>query len=141
MSINMKELLNKESYIEPSKSSNEIRIIIAKPREEVFEFVLEPGNKSSWCSSIENESVDTEQIGLGTRYKNNFGELEVTDYECNVYFELSEIGTKYQCSYSFHKIDDEATEIVYFEGMLDGSELDEMMESENFEHLKKILES
>lgn len=136
----MKELLNSEKKTESLQATNEIRIIIAKPREEVFEFVLEPNNTPSWCSHIDEESVDTEQIGLGTRYTNNFGELEVTDYERNVYFELSEIGTEYQCSYSFHKIDDNITEIVYFEGMLDGTPLDEAMETENFDRLKEILE-
>lgn len=121
-------------------TSNEIRIEINQVREKVFEFTLEPKNTPKWCVNIEHEEIDTDQIGIGTKYKNDFGELEVTDYEQNVYFELTEIGTQYQCSYSFRKIDDEHTELIYFEGMLDGSKLLEPMDIASFENLKEVLE-
>ncbi len=138
----MKELLKSsgENERRECSSSNEIRITIEVPREKVFEFTLEPENTPKWCQGIDREEVDTEQIGLGSKYTNSSGEFEVTDYERNVYFELSKIGSEYQCSYSYRKIDDEATELIYFEGMLDGSDLDEPMELESFEKLKELLE-
>lgn len=135
------ELLNNEIRNDDrAHSYNEIRINIAKPRDEVFEFTVEPNNTQKWCTAIEYENVDTKQIGLGTKYSNNLGELEVTDYEKSVYFELSEIGTEYQCSYSFRKIDDSNTELIYFEQMLDGSTLAEPMKTESFKKLQEILE-
>lgn len=136
----MSNLLDSSDLVDSDKKTQEIRIIINQPKERVFEYVLEPKNTPNWCKSIESESIDTEQIGMGTIYTNNFGKLKVTDYERNVYFELSELGTEYQCSYSFHKIDDGSMELVYFEGMLEGSDLDEPMEKESFERLKEILE-
>lgn len=136
----MKELLNKDKKDFKNKHSNEIRIIINKPRHEVFEFVLEPNHKHLWCTDINEEVVNTEQIGLGALYHNDFGSLEVSDYERNVYFELSELGSEYQCSYSFRKVDEDTTELIYFEGMLDGSDLGRLMEVQNFERLKEILE-
>ena len=120
--------------------TNEIRIRIQKPRDEVFEYTLEPNNRHLWCRNIEHEEVDTEQIGIGTKYTNNFGVLTVTDYERNVYFELTEESTQYQCSYSFRNIDDTETEIIYFESMLEGSDLIEPFDEDYFEVLKDILE-
>jgi len=120
--------------------TNEIRIVIRKPRDEVFEYVLEPSNTHNWCRNIEHEEVDTEQIGIGTKYSNNFGILTVTDYERNVYFELTEELTQYQCSYSFRNISDNETELIYFESMLDGSDLIEAFDEDYFEVLKDILE-
>ncbi len=140
MCINMKKLLDKMEERKINNYSNEIRITINKPSKKVFEFVLEPNNTHLWCKDIKQETIDTEQIGLNTIYINNFGKLRVTDYERNVYFELSEIDTEYQCSYSFKKIDENTTELIYFEGMLDGSELSDVMDFEDFEKLKELLE-
>ncbi len=138
----MTDLLNNtnENSNEHADSYHEIRITIAKPQDEVFEYTLEPNNTPKWCSAIEHESVDTKQIGVGTKYTNNFGELEVTDYEKNVYFELSETDTEYQCSYSFRKVDENTTEIIYFEQMLDGSTLVSPMKEKSFKKLQEILE-
>lgn len=135
------DLLNENKKTEESKSSNEIRIIINVPREKVFEFTLEPKNTPKWLDFISHEEVDTKQIGLGTKYTNDFGEMEVTDYERNVYFELTKIDSEYQCSYSYRKIDEDTTELIYFEGMLDGSELEDSLDEESFDKLKLILEN
>jgi hypothetical protein len=57
------------------------------------------------------------------------------------YFELTSNETSYQCSYTYHKVDDETTELVYFEAMLDGSDLREPMNKKHFEKLKELLET
>lgn len=136
----MELLNNKNEDVETLISSNEIRVTINKPHDKVFEFTLEPKNTPKWIDLITSETVDTEQIGIGTIYTNDFGILTVTDYERNLYFELTNEKTTYQCSYSFKKIDDDTTEIIYFEAMLDGSELDEPFNLKHFEKLKKIME-
>lgn len=121
--------------------TQEIRIEIVAAHRTVFEFTLEPGNTPKWVTGVSKETVDTEQIGLGTIYSNEYRKLRVTDYERDFFFELSDEETGYQCSYTFHKIDDEHTELVYFECMQDGSELAEPMKQEYFETLKALLEN
>ncbi len=120
--------------------TNEIKVNIDIPVEAVFEFTLEPANTSRWIDAIEEETVNTKQIGLGTIYSNSYGNLEVTDYELNRFLELTNQKTGYQCSYSFRKIDNDTTEIIYFEQMLDGSKLTEPMKIESFKKLQEILE-
>jgi hypothetical protein len=120
--------------------ANEIRITIQALPEKVFEFTVEPKNTKQWVDGIGEETVNTQQIGLGTIYTNHFGSLEVTDYERNKFFELTNKENSYCCSYSYRKLEDEATELTYFEYMQDGSELEEPMKHENFKQLQKILE-
>lgn len=134
-------LLNNEQKVFNPSCGNELRIIIDIPREEVFEFVLEPNNTPRWIDFISEESIDTEQIGIGTIYSNDFGQLKVSDYERNVYFELNDEDKPYQRSYSFRKVDEDTTEIIYFECMTDGSELQEPFDKKHFEVLKEILEN
>ena len=136
-------LLNNENKVQNKEvviSSNEIHIIINKSQSEVFEYMLEPKNTPKWIDFIKSETIDTEQIDVGTIYTNDFGTLTVTDYERNVYFELTDQDEKYQCSYSFKKIDDDTTEVIYFEAMLDGSELVEPFDAKYFEVLKELIE-
>ena len=120
--------------------TNEIRIEIERPIKDVFEYTLEPQNKSIWCSIITEESVDTEQIGITSIYRNNLGSFKVSDYERNIFLELMSLDEKFQCSYSFRKIDDNTTELIYFEAMLDGSDLTEAMDKKYFKKLKELLE-
>lgn len=120
--------------------TNEIRIIINAPSNEIFEFVLEPENTPKWIEGAGTKTVNTEQIGLGTIYSNDIGEWVVSDYDRNKFFELSDESIYYSCSYSFRKIDEENTELIYFESHSDGSALEHPMERKNFEKLKEILE-
>lgn len=121
-------------------TTQEIRIKIKVPRTEVFEFTTEPENTPKWIDTVTKETINTERIGLGTMYTNEYGTLTVTDYEKDAFFELTNHETGYQCSYTYHKIDDDTTELVYFEAMEDGSELTEPMEQRHFEVLKTLLE-
>lgn len=120
--------------------TNEIRIIINTPRKKVFEFTVEPKNTHLWIESSGEKTIDTKQIGLGTKYSSSYGVLEVTDYEKDVFFELTDEVKGYQCSYSYRKIDDTSTELVYFEAMFDGSDISDPLEVRYFEQLKEILE-
>ena len=121
--------------------TNEIRISINAPRSEVFEFTIEPKNTPLWIDSVTEETINTKQIRLGTIYSNVYGDLEVTDYDSHVFFELTNKKTTYVCSYSYRKIDETTTEIIYFESMEDGSDLSDPMKKESFQKLKEILEN
>lgn len=120
--------------------TNEIRITIASPQETVFEFTLEPKNTPLWVGSAGIETVDTQQIRLGTIYSNNSSQSEVTDYSRDKFIELSNKKTGYTASYSYRKIDAYITELIFFENMKDGSNLVQPMEQKSFEKLKELLE-
>ena len=118
--------------------TNEIRISIAAPREYVFQYTLEPKNTALWQES--KETVDTDQIGLGSRYTNDHGIFEVSDYEKNAFVERSQVKGKHQSSYTFHKISETDTEIIYFESMTDYSDLSHTLSRKEFQKLKSLLE-
>ena len=120
--------------------TEERRVIIDAEPKEVFEFTVEPKNTPKWIDAAGEERINTEQIGLGTVYSNNYGDLKVTDYERDKFFELTNEATSYRCSYTYRKLDDGATELTYFEYMQDGSELTEPMKEKYFERLKEVLE-
>jgi len=119
----------------------EIRIIINASCDEIFEFTVEPTNTPKWIEGAGEETIDTKQILIGTKYSNDIGTWEVTDYDKDVFFELTNKETGYSCSYSYRRIDDNTTELTYFESMEDGSELTEPMKEEHFEKLKILLEN
>ena len=120
--------------------ANEIRITIASPQEKVFEYTLEPKNTPQWVSDVIEMKTDTDQIDLGTKYFNEFITREVIDYDRNSFIELADVEGPYSCSYSFRKIDDEHTELIYFESHSDGSEIEYPMDKQSFERLKNLLE-
>ena len=70
-------------------ATNEIRIVISASHQDVFEFTAEPKNTYKWIDNISEQTVDTEQIGLGTIYSSKSGNFEVTDYERNKFLELT----------------------------------------------------
>lgn len=120
--------------------TNEIRITIKALPEKVFEYVLEPKNTQFWVEDSVEMKTDTDQINLGTLYSNEFITREVIDYQRDTFIELADTEGSYSCSYSFKKIDDETTEIIFFESHDDGLELEYPLEEKNFEKLKEILE-
>jgi hypothetical protein len=121
--------------------ANELEITINKPIEEVFAFTLEPKNTPKWVEAVSEETVNTEQIGLGTIYSTEYRELEVTDYDRDKFFELTNHKTSYVCSYTYKKINDDTAQIIYFEYMQDGSNLADPMKQKSFEKLRELLEN
>lgn len=119
---------------------NEIRITIKAPPEIVFRYTLEPKNTKHWVEDSLEMITDTEQIGLGTKYSNQYITREVTDYQRDSFLELTDIDGEYSCSYSFRKIDDDSTELIFFESNSDGSELEYPIEADCFKKLKETLE-
>jgi len=120
--------------------TQEIRLVIEAPTDEVFEYVVEPMNTPKWIDDVSKETINTKQIGLGTLYSNEHRTLEVTDYERDVFFEMTNKKTGYQCSYSFRKMDETKTELIYFEAMNKGSALPGPMNEKSFKKLQELLE-
>ncbi|MCI5051120.1 MAG: hypothetical protein MRY57_02335 [Candidatus Pacebacteria bacterium] len=120
--------------------TNEIRVIINAPTEDIFEFTLEPKNTKHWVEGAVEMTTDTEQIGIGTKYSNEYITREVIDYDRDKFLELKDVNGPYICSYSFRKIDDETTELIFFESHEDGTELEYPLEEIHFKKLKELLE-
>ncbi|MFT6829497.1 MAG: hypothetical protein ACJAV6_000327 [Candidatus Paceibacteria bacterium] len=120
--------------------TNQIRVEIMAPQEDVFKFAIEPKNTKHWVSGSVEMKTNTEQINVGTKYSNEFITREVTDYDRDKFIELTDSDGPYSCSYSFRKIDDNSTELIYFECNNDESELESPLEVECFEKLKELLE-
>jgi len=120
--------------------TNEIRITIDAPAEQIFEYTLEPKNTKHWVEGSIEMTTNTDQINLGTKYSNEYITREVTDYDRDKFIELTDTGGAYSCSYSFRKINENSTELIFFESMSDGSELEYPIGKESFEKLKEIIE-
>jgi len=121
-------------------TTNEIRVTINRSQQEVFEYTVEPKNTKHWVKDSIEMKTDTDQINIGTKYSNEFITREVTDYERNKFIELTDIDGIYSCSYSFRKIDENSTELTFFESNSGASELEYPLEQRYFEKLKEILE-
>lgn len=120
--------------------ANEVRIVINRPQKEVFEFTLEPKNTPLWVHDAIEMQTDTMQINIGTKYSNEFITREVTDYDRDKFLELHDVEGTYSCSYSFRKIDEDTTELVFFESHDNASELEFPIEEKYFQKLKEVLE-
>jgi len=83
--------------------TNRLEVMIDAPISSVFEFTLDPKYRKSWIPNLGEETVDSSVIGLGTKYQNDVGTYLVTDYEKNVFMELSSTKSSYICSYSFRE--------------------------------------
>ena len=121
-----------------------LNITINKPVEEVFAFATNSSNISLWYPTIKEEIPSEVKWKLGTRIKNrgddvnDWGYYEITEFETNKKFTLSEIGNPYHVRYTFLSIGN-STNLEYYE-WVDSGEISEPASIENLELLKKCLE-
>ena len=124
--------------------SNRLTIKINKPAPEVFAFTLNPANTPSWISSIVKEEVNEKPTKIGTIYRNQnqngkWSEYTVTAHEENKLFIFTSGDGNYSVKYTFIPIDNNATEIEYYEWVTQG-DLEEPFTIEVLDKLKSILE-
>jgi uncharacterized protein YndB with AHSA1/START domain len=127
-----------------SQPANKLTIKINKPAHDVFEFVTDPANTPKWINFINKEETNEWPVKLGTIYKNqdNSGvwrDLEMTEFEKDKMFVMTNRATGYQVRYSLEVIDDNSTELEYYEWQ-DNGELDDPFTMEPLQKLKSILE-
>ena len=96
---------------------------MSKPIDDVFEFTTNPKNTPLWVPSIQEEISDAYPPKIGTVYKNrgkgsDWVVYTVVEYKKNKVFALSD--DNYGVRYSYRKIHDTETEMVYVEWMKDG---------------------
>ncbi len=123
---------------------NKVTVVINKPIKEVFEFTTNPKNTPLWIPSIQEEIAEEFPPKIGTQYKNrsknfNWNFYKVIEYEPNKIFFLSDLEKNYHVRYMYKKVDEEETEMEYFEWMKNG-ELKNPFLKDILQNLKRILE-
>jgi len=119
-------------------------IKINKPVEEVFAYATDSKNTPTWYPSIKEEIPSSPIFKLGTKIKNRgektdlWNYYEITNFEQDKTFTLSQLGTSYHVKYTFTKTED-GTELEYYE-WVDYGELEEPANVYNLELLKTELE-
>jgi len=107
---------------------NKLFIKIAKPMNEVFEFTINPKNTPRWIENIEVEESSDWPIKIGTIYRNKNSKGEWLEYQVmalkhNKLFELVSKDKNYHVRYTYKPIDNQTTELEYFE-WVDNGELE-----------------
>jgi len=125
--------------------NNKILIIINKPIEEVFEFTTNPMNTHLWIPLIGEEVAEEYPPKIGTQYKNrdnnsSWNYYKVSEFQNNRIFTLTDLLNNYHVRYTYHKLNDNQTEIEYFEWMNKG-ELDNPLAENIMQKLKSVIES
>lgn len=100
--------------------SNKLKIIINKSVDKVFQFTITPPNSTLWISGIIKEETNDFPIHIGTIYKleNNKGNIYkvvVSNLSINRLIEWTSSNNNYHCRYSYKAINNNITELEYYE--------------------------
>jgi hypothetical protein len=122
-----------------------LTITIQKPVSVVFEFATNPKNTPMWVSSIVEEQTNEWPVKIGTIYKNrgensDWSEYIMSEFEENKAFVMSKKNDTYHVKYTFRTINENATELEYYE-WVDKGELEDPFTMEHLEKLKACLEN
>lgn len=125
--------------------SAKLKVKINKPAHEVFEYSTNPKNTPKWIDSIAEEQTSEWPIKLGTTYRNrgenrDWSEYEVTAFEQDKLFKLSEKNGSYHVVYTVTPIDENSCELEYYE-IVDEGELENPFTQEVLNKLKALIES
>ena len=124
--------------------NNKLIIVIDRPLKEVFNFTLDPNNAPKWIDSITVEETNEHPSKLGTIYKNRnedgeWAKYEITEFEQNKTFTLSERDGSYHVRYTFSPVSNDKTNFEYYE-WVDEGKLNHPFTYEVLEKLKVLLE-
>lgn len=124
---------------------NRIKVIIKKPISDVFYFTTHPSNTHLWIPSIEEEVCDEYPPKLGTEYRNRgdgdkWNIYQVLEFEKDSIFTLADKERNYHVRYTYKKLDENSTEMEYYEWMEEG-ELSSPFTLDILEKLKEVVEN
>jgi len=121
---------------------NKLVIVINRPVEEIFEFTLNPKNTHLWIPSIKKEVSDEYPPKIGTIYKNvgidgKWNYYSIIEFEENKTFTLK--GNNYFVRYTFKKLGNNKTELIYYEWVESG-EIESPFTEDILLNLKELIE-
>lgn len=124
--------------------SHKLTIQINRPVPEVFEFVTNPDNTPKWIDFIKEERTNEWPPRLGTIYKNQdrtgeWRDLEMTEFEQDKMFVMSNRKTGYKVRYTLTPVDGNSIKLEYYEWTESGK-LDDPFTQDALEKLKSVLE-
>jgi len=125
-------------------NNNKLIIKIHRSSSDIFSFLTNPQNTPLWIDSIVAEETSEWPVKLGTIYKNRgadcaWSEYEITSWEPNKSFVLSERGGTYHVRYTFTPFVDSSTDVEYYE-WVDKGDLPEPYTIDVLQKLKTVLE-
>lgn len=125
--------------------NNELKILIKKPSSVVFAYYTNPNNTPLWWDAVAKEETSEWPIKIGTTYRSHSGDenwsvFTVTNLKENEIFELTSKDGNYHVRYTHKIIDENTTELTYYEWMTDGN-LDAPFTMKELENLKSAIES
>jgi uncharacterized protein YndB with AHSA1/START domain len=124
-------------------------ILIDRSAQEAFDFTLNPENTPKWVGNVVQEMVSETPTKLGTIYKNqgqdgSWAELEITDFEPGLMFEMTKKGDSTHVKYTFKPISNTQCELEYMVWISDGT-LGERFSESNIQNilqkLKHVIEA
>ena len=125
---------------------NKIIIIINRPIDDVFEFTTNPNNTHLWIPFIKEEICNQYPPKIGSKYRNrgygsdNWDVYEVLAFKKNEKFLLTK--DYYFVKYSYRVIDQNTTEMEYFEWIISkNGSLENTFTKDILENLKYIMEN
>ena len=123
---------------------NRIIVTINRPITDVFEFTTNPKYTHLWFSSIKEEVAEEYPPKINTKYKNrgkgqDWNVYKVINFQINQSFELSDLNDNFSVKYTYKSLEDNKTEMEYFESIKNG-ELKELTTDSVFLNLKQLLE-
>ena len=123
---------------------NTLTITIRRPLQEVFDFTLDPNNTPKWIHSLVSEERTSDDVAIGTEYRNKNQEGKwstyvVTEYQPPKKFVMTSGDKNYHVRYAFKELGPQETEFEYRE-WVDTGELEGPFEIAVLEGLKKVIE-
>lgn len=105
-----------------------LAITINRPVKDVFAFTINPENTAKWVSSIITEETNEWPVKLGTIYRNQrrdgeWSEYEMTEFEPNKRFVMSQKNGNFNVGYVFTPVQDGAATSLEYRIWKDEGEL------------------
>lgn len=126
-----------------------VTITINRSAHEAFDFTLNPDNTPKWVGNVVKEQSNETPTRLGTIYRNqghdgSWREFEITEFEPDKMFTMTEKGSHIHVQYTFKPLGDDQCELEYYV-WVDSGDIGWPFTQDNLENivqkLKEVIEA